>query len=132
MFSREQVEAIENFVNAIIDNRKRNADCGDAVRLHEIRESLINSDTIKLQPGNYEMQANFEIMLVELEKSKAPTARDWWNNLSINQQKDYHLRNFPNLGSYLITANSSWVEAIWQREGKPNPQELTPIPKEFQ
>jgi len=52
-------------------------------------------------------------------------ANTWWNSLSINQMKEYHAK-YIKFGDWYNPSNSS-INDIWEKEGKPKPQELIPV-----
>lgn len=62
---------------------------------------------------------------LDVSNDDLQAANDWWQNLSNNQMKEYHVKYFPNVGTYLL--GKRWVHQMWEAEGKPQPQELIPV-----
>lgn len=52
-------------------------------------------------------------------------ANTWWNSLSINQMKAYRDKYFK-FSSWHDPSNNR-INEVWEKEGKPAPQELIPV-----
>jgi hypothetical protein len=62
---------------------------------------------------------NYEWYNKDFQRQSFP----WWRSLSINQQKELEKKHKTIYGS----ATPQEVAMIWDKEGKPNPQETIPV-----
>lgn len=60
-----------------------------------------------------------------------PRALAWWANLSINEQREFRNKYFPDVSMLVVVCGYKWIENIWEKEGRPEPQELIPIDVDF-
>lgn len=61
----------------------------------------------------------------------SPESLAWWRNLSINQQREVKDRHYPEISWCLIWRGHQWIDEMWEKEGKPEPQPLIPIDPKF-
>lgn len=70
--------------------------------------------------GPYDLQATTEDI---------DSAFKWWVNLSLNQEKE--LVSKYELPFQVSRGSRRLIHQIWDKEGKPEPQKLIPIPDKF-
>lgn len=47
----------------------------------------------------------------------------WWSSLSITQMRNCAKKYYPDIRFQIINVLGSFINDIWEKEGKPNPQE---------